>query len=149
MQANSDLTELLVALNAEGADYLIVGAYAFAFHGRPRFTNDADLFVGASPENASKVWRALLAFGAPLSELRPTDLATPDTIFIMGRPPHQIDILTSIDGVTFERAWETRVAASYEGVPVSYIGKAELITNKKAVGRLQDLADVEYLEHGT
>lgn len=146
MQQNTDLIELLRALNAERADYLIVGAYAFAFHGRARATADVDLFVGSSPDNAARVWRALVAFGAPLDDLRLEDLRTPGVFYIMGRPPNQIDLITSIDGVTFERAWVTRVASTYWGVPVNYIGRSELIANKKAVGRPQDLADVAYLE---
>jgi hypothetical protein len=146
MQPNSDLIDLLAALNAEGAEYLIVGAYAFAFHGRPRATSDVDVFVGFDPKNVEKVWRALVAFGAPLSELKIEDLRSPGTFFVMGRPPNQIDIITSIDGVIFENAWKARVASTYGGVPVNYLGKAELIANKKAAGRPQDLADVAYLE---
>lgn len=146
MQPNPDLIDLLAALNAERAEYLIVGAYAFAFHGRPRATSDVDVFVGVDPHNGEKVWRALVAFGAPLSELRIEDLSSPGTFFVMGRPPNQIDIITSIDGVSFEQAWKARVASTYGGVPVNYLGKAELIANKKAAGRPQDLADVAYLE---
>ncbi len=146
MQANNDLTELLALLNAEGAEYVIVGAYALALHGRARATKDVDIFIRSTAENAQRVWRALVAFGAPLSNLKVGDLASQNTFFIMGRPPNQIDIVTSIDAVSFEQAWATRVATRYGGVPVSFIGKAELIANKKATGRLQDLADVESLE---
>jgi hypothetical protein len=148
MQPNTDLTELLVALNEEDARYLIIGGYAFAFHGRPRATKDVDIFVGDDAENAKRVWRALVAFGAPLSELTQRDLSTPDVVFSMGLPPNQIDILTSIDGISFAQAWEARVAAAYGDVAVWYIAKPDLITNKKSVARLQDLADVEYLEKG-
>ncbi len=146
MQPNIDLIDLLGALNAEDAEYLIVGAYALAFHGRSRATKDVDLFVGSNPENARKVWNALAAFGAPMADLRLGDLESPGTFYIMGRPPNQIDIITAIDGVTFERAWATRVASTYGGVPVCYIGKQELIANKKAAARPQDLADLAYLE---
>jgi hypothetical protein len=146
MHHNNDLTDLLHALNAEGAEYLIVGAYAFAFHGRARATKDVDIFVGSDPANAQKVWNALRAFGAPLEDLRLTDLASPGTFFIMGRPPNQIDIITSIDGVTFEQAWEARVRSTYGDIAVCYIGKAEFIANKLAVARPQDIADVAYLE---
>jgi len=146
MQQNIDLIELLAALNAEGVRYLIVGAYALGFHGRPRATKDADIFVAADPENAKKLWKTLVNFGAPLEELRPIDLSSPGTIFIMGRPPNQIDILTEIDGVTFHEAWASRAASTFCGVPVNYIGRAELVRNKKTVGRPQDLADVAYLE---
>ncbi len=146
MQRNSDLIELLDALNAQGAEYIIIGAYALAFHARPRATGDVDIFVGFDPQNAKRVWNALVAFGAALDDLRPTDLASPGTFYVMGRPPNQIDIITSIDGLTFEQGWKTRVVSAYGGVPVSYIGKQELILNKKASGRPQDLADVASLE---
>jgi hypothetical protein len=146
MHQNIDLIELLVALNEEGAEYFIVGAYAFAFHGRPRATKDIDLLVRPTNENAARVWRALSTFGAPLSGLTPSDLASPGTIFSMGRDPNRIDIITSIDGVTFEDGWESRVRSTYEGVPVAYMGRSDLIANKKVVGLPQDLADVAYLE---
>lgn len=146
MDVNSDLIDLLRALNAEGADYLIVGGYAFALHGRVRATKDADIFVGTDAGNAAKVWRALASFGAPLSELRVADLMEPGVFFIMGRPPNQIDIITTIDGVPFETAWKNRVEATYGGVPVTYIGRDDLIANKEAAGRPQDLLDVAYLQ---
>jgi len=146
MQPNTDLIDLLVAFNAAAAEYLLVGAYAFAFHARPRATKDVDIFVGSDRENAKKIWQALAEFGAPLADLSVEDLSTPGTFYIMGRPPNQIDVITAIDGVTFERAWKTRVPSTYFGVPVCYIGKAELIANKKAAARPQDLADVAYLE---
>lgn len=146
MQQNIDLIDLLRELNAEGAEYLIVGAYAFAFHGRPRATKDADIFVGHDPKNAERVWKALAAFGAPMMGLEARDLATPGTFFIMGRPPNQIDIITEIDGVSFDEAWKTRVASTIGGVPVDVIGRAEFVMNKKAAARPQDLADVAYLE---
>lgn len=146
MQQNSDLIDLLGALNAAGAEYLIVGAYAFAFHGRPRATKDVDIFVGSNRDNARKVWDALASFGAPLAALRPEDLASAGTFFIMGRPPNQIDIITSIDGVTFEQAWASRISSTYGGIATYYIGRSDLIANKKAVARPQDLADVAYLE---
>lgn len=146
MQPNTDLIDLLVALNAAGAEYLLVGAYAFAFHARPRATKDVDIFVGTDPENARKVWRALTDFGAPLAELSQNDLSTPGTFYIMSRPPNQIDVITTIDGVTFARAWGARVSSTYFGVPVAYIGRDDLIANKRAAARPQDLADVAYLE---
>ena len=93
-----------------------------------------------------RTWKALVAFGAPLVELHPEDLTTPGTFYIMGRPPNQIDIITSIDGVTFEQAWARRVPSTYGGGAIHYIGKTELIENKKAAGRPQDLADLAYLE---
>lgn len=129
MDLNSDLTDLLHALNDEGAEYLIVGGYAFAVHAKIRATKDVDLFIGVDPDNAKRVWRALNAFGAPLERLSCEDLAQPETFFIMGRPPNQIDIITTIDGVPFDRAWRNRFEATYGGVPVHYISKADLIAN--------------------
>lgn len=148
MHQNIDLIDLLRALNDAGAKYLIVGAYAFAFHGRPRATKDVDVFVGSDPLNAAKVWNALVAFGAPLEELRVEDLAEPGTFYIMGRPPNQIDVITAIDGISFEQAWAGRAESTYRNLPVYYLGRAELIANKKAAARPQDLADVAYLESG-
>jgi hypothetical protein len=145
---NTDLIDLFVALNEAGAKYLIVGGYAFAIHGRVRATNDIDIYVGTDPHNAAAVWRALEAFGAPLDDLTIDDLRTPDTYFLMGRPPNQIDVLTSIDGVNFDHAWSNRFPSAYGGVDVQYIGRAELVANKKACGRPHDLADLAYLlEH--
>jgi hypothetical protein len=146
MERNTDLTDLLRALNAERAEYLIVGGYAFAFHGRIRATKDADIFVGTDPDNARRVWNALQAFGAPLDELRVEDLTQPQTFFIMGRPPNQIDIITTIDGVSFKQAWKNRVPATYAGVETQYIGRNDLVANKTAAGRPQDLVDVAYLK---
>ena len=145
MQLNSDLIDLLRALNAERAEYLIVGGYAFAVHGRLRATKDVDVFVGTDPANAVKVWRALAVLGAPLDELTQEDLTKADTFFLMGRPPNQIDIMTTIDGVTFDRAWSNRIVATYGDVPVAYISRDDLIANKVAADRPQDRADVAYL----
>jgi len=147
MDLNSDLIDLLRALNAERAKYLIVGGYAFAVHGKLRATKDADIFIGTNPENAQRVWKALSSFGAPLEELQVQALTVPKTFFIMGRAPNQIDIITTIDGVTFESAWKNRFATTYGGVEVNYIGKADLIANKESAGRPQDRVDVEYLRN--
>jgi hypothetical protein len=145
MEGNIDLIDLLHALNAEGAKYLLVGGYALAFHGKIRATKDVDVFVGTDSENAARVWSALRSFGAPLDELRTEDLMQPNTFFIMGRAPNQIDIITTIDGVEFDEAWQHRVASSYGPESVFYISREDLIRNKAAAGRPQDLVDVAYL----
>jgi predicted nucleotidyltransferase len=151
MEPNSDLIDLLRALNDAGAEYLIVGGYAFAVHGRVRATKDADIFVGTDPDNAAKVLLALQTFGAPVEDVTVSDLTVPETFFIMGRAPNQIDIITTIDGVTFDRAWRNRFESTYGGIRVWYIGRDDLIANKEAAGRPQDLLDVAYLrgESGT
>lgn len=145
MEPNSDLIDLLRALNDAGANYLIVGGYAFAVHGKVRATKDVDIFVGTDPANGARVWQALRAFGAPLDDLRIGDLSQPDTFFIMGRPPNQIDVITTIDGISFKEAWPNRVVMTYGGVPVNYIAREDLIRNKEAADRPQDRVDVAYL----
>lgn len=143
---NRDFAEMLAALSAAGADYLLVGAHALAAHGVVRATGDLDVWIRPTPENASKVWRALVAFGAPLQQLSEQDLATPDVVFQIGVVPYRIDLLTSIDGVPFEEAWQRRIRVHVEGQEIPLIGREDLLRNKRATGRLRDLADAEELE---
>ncbi len=143
---NPDFRDILSAFVDEGVEFLLVGAYALAVHGHPRATGDLDLWVRPSPENARRVWRALERFGAPLSQLALEDLQKPDLIFQIGVAPRRIDILTSIEGVTFEEAWPARVEVEIEGLRIPVLGREHLIQNKKASGRPQDLADVAWLE---
>lgn len=146
MPANPDFRDLFSALNAAGARYLLVGGYAVAFHAEPRFTKDLDLWIEASAENAQRTYEALRAFGAPVAELSPDDLAEPDRILQIGVPPNRVDIVTSIDGVEFEAGWLNRVETEYGGESIHVIGRAELIENKRACGRPQDLLDLKLLE---
>lgn len=141
-----DFKELLAEFNAARVEYLIVGAHALAAHGHVRATKDLDVWVRPDPQNAKKVLQALRAFGAPLEDLTESDLGAPGLIFQIGIPPVRIDILTSIDGVNFEEAWPARVSVNVADVAVTVLSKRHLIANKKAAGRLQDLADVEKLE---
>ncbi len=144
---NEDFLELLGALNDAEARFLVVGAYAVGIHGRPRATKDLDVWVEASPANSARVLAALRRFGAPLGDLTEGDFATPGTGFKMGAPPRRIDILTKISGVSFEDAWPRRVEAGFgPDVRCGVIGIDDLIANKKAAGRPQDLADVDALE---
>lgn len=145
MTVNPDFRDLFAALNATGADFLVVGGYALAVHGHPRFTKDLDVWVRADPENAPKVWDALAAFGAPMGELSLHDLTAPGIVFQMGLPPNRIDVLTGIDGVDFHAAWEHRIESVYGDQPVRVIGLEELIENKLATGRPQDALDVKVL----
>lgn len=145
---NPDFSEMLSALSDAGAEYLLVGAHAMAAHGLPRATGDMDLWVRPSPENAERVWRALAEFGAPLDQLSQEDLTEPEVVFQLGVVPSRIDILTSVTGVDFEDAWPRREVIDLDGVQVGVIAREDLIRNKKAVGRLRDLADIEELERG-
>jgi hypothetical protein len=145
MRDNPDFKDLLAALNAAGAEYLLVGGHAVAFHAMPRFTKDLDLWVRATRDNAERVMRALIEFGAPLTGVTAGDFVVPDTIFMMGLPPNRIDILTSIDGVDFEEAWRDRVATTFAGETTAVIGRAHLLANKLASGRPQDLVDADVI----
>ena len=142
---NPDYRDMLLQLNEEKAEYLIVGAYALAAHGLPRATGDIDLWIRPVAENAEKVWKAIIKFGAPLINLTKEDLATPGIIFQIGVIPRRIDIITSIDGVTFDEAWTERKQLEIEGLTVSVIGRNHLLINKQSTGRKKDLADVLWL----
>lgn len=141
-----DFKDLLSALNAHGVDYLVVGAHALAAHGRVRATGDLDVWVRPETQNAERVLKALIAFGAPLQHLSVSDLVQPGVIFQIGVAPLRIDILTSIDAVQFEEAWRERLTATLGGEKIPVLSARHLIVNKRAVGRAQDLADVEWLE---
>jgi len=143
---HSDFSDLLSAFNAFGVEYLVVGAHALAAHGRIRATKDMDVFVRPSVANAERVLQALADFGAPLHDLSVADLAVPGLIFQIGVPPIRIDVITVIDGVSFDEAWSDRATASLGGVAVAVLSRHHLIQNKKIAGRKQDLADVEWLE---
>jgi hypothetical protein len=143
---NADFLDLLTALSAAEARFLVVGAYAVGVHGRPRATKDLDVWIEASPANARRVLNALRDFGAPLGDLTQGDLETPGTGFKMGEPPSRIDILTQIEGVRFEDAWPRRLETSFGPVHCAVIGRDDLLANKRAAGRPQDLADVDALE---
>lgn len=144
---NEDFLELLSSLLDAEARFLVIGAYAVGVHGRPRATKDLDVWVEASEENATRVVHALRLFGAPLGDLVTSDLEHVGTGFKMGIPPRRIDILTQIEGLTFAEAWPNRIEAEFgDGVRCPVIGLADIITNKRAAGRPQDLADVAVLE---
>jgi hypothetical protein len=141
-----DFKDLLSTFNAHGVEYLVVGAHALAAHGHVRATKDLDVWVRPAPANAVRVLRALASFGAPLQGLTEQDLERPGLVFQIGVPPLRVDVLTSIDGVEFEPAWRDRIRTAFAGVPGDVISAHHLVANKKACGRLQDLADVEQLE---
>lgn len=145
MSVNPDFRDLFAALNTAQAEFLIVGGYALAVHGVPRFTKDLDVWVHASPENAPKIWKALEQFGAPFLDLTLQDLSAPGIVFQMGLPPNRIDILTGIDGVEFKEAWQHRFPSAYGDQPVMVIGRNDLIRNKEATGRPQDCLDAQTL----
>ena len=145
MATNPDFKDLFAALSGQSAEFIVVGAHAVMLHTEPRYTKDLDVWVRPSPENAVRVRRALEAFGAPLADLTDADLATPGVVFQIGVAPNRIDIITKIDGVEFEGAWQRRLPSTYAGVPISMLSLDDLITNKRASGRPQDLLDLDKL----
>jgi len=144
---NEDFRDLLVLFVDAGVEFVVVGAYALAFHGAPRASGDIDVFVKPSAGNARRVFQALGRFGAPLASagVSETDLAQPGAIYQIGLPPRRIDVMTEISGVTFDEAWTSRVTAEVEGRTVGFIGREALLKNKEATGRLKDRADAERL----
>ncbi|MES1172659.1 MAG: nucleotidyl transferase AbiEii/AbiGii toxin family protein [Bacteroidota bacterium] len=146
---NEDFRDILVLLADANVEFVVVGAYALALHGAPRFSGDIDIFVRAEPRNADRVLTALVRFGAPLASagISATDFARAGTVYQIGLPPRRIDILTEISGVTFDEAWASRELTSVENRPVPFIGRAAFLKNKEAAGRPKDLADVARLKN--
>lgn len=139
-----DLKELLRAFNDHGVKYLIVGGYAFGVHAEPRATN-VDIFIRPDEENSKAVFRALAQYGAPLEGLTPPDFMDGPT-FQIGQPPTRIDILQHIDGVSFDEAWENRIEGVVDDqIRAIVISRDDLIRNKLATGREQDILDAKML----
>lgn len=145
---NSDFRDLLFEFNAAEVRYLVVGGYAFFFHATPRYTKDLDVWVETTPANAVRVMSALRSFGAPLEGLSEADFARPGITFQMGLPPNRIDVITELAGVEFSAAWDRRAESKYGDQVMWILSKADLIANKKLVGRPRDLEDVRELEGG-
>jgi len=146
LASNPDFRDLLSAFSGEGVEFLIVGAHAVMFYSEPRYTKDLDILVKPSPENARRVWNALIAFGAPLTDVVVDDFANPGVVYQIGVEPNRIDILTSIAGLDFDAAFRNKTQSAYEGVPIYLPSKEDLIAAKRASGRKQDLLDVERME---
>jgi hypothetical protein len=145
---NPDFRDILSEFSAAGVEYLVVGAFALSTHGLARATGDIDLWVRCSEENAGRVMAALARFGAPLSEVSTADFVTPGIVFQIGIAPRRIDVLTEIDGVEFDDAWQERVTQEIDGLAVPVISRHHLLQNKRATGRAKDAADAAWLEEG-
>lgn len=142
---NQDFKEFIQFLNDNQVRYLVVGGYAVALHGHPRYTKDIDIWVEISSENATNLLRALQAFGFESLGLTVEDFLTPDRIIQLGYPPNRIDLLTTIDGVDFAACYPSKLEIVIDNVVINFIDLENLRKNKKASGRLQDLADLENL----
>jgi len=145
MPLSKDLREFVESLNSNGVEYLIVGAFAVAWYGHPRFTADIDFFVRPEPQNALAILSALKDFGFGGLGISAADLTKPDQIVQFGVKPNRIDMITSISGVEFEEAWSHRTPGEIDGIPVQFIGRDELIRNKESTGRPKDLGDAHEL----
>ena len=143
--AERDFEELLELFNRHRVRYCIVGAYAVAFHARPRYTKDMDILVEPSVENGQHIVTALREFGFGELKLTPEDFVQPGRFVQLGYEPVRVDLLTSIEGFTFEQVWKHRALGRYGKVRTSFIGQHELIRNKELSARLQDQADVEMI----
>ena len=138
--------EFIASLNSNKVRFLVIGAYALAFHGHPRYTKDLDIWISADPENVVKVLNALNDFGFGGMGISAEDLTSTGTVIQLGYPPNRIDILNSPDGVNFDECYANKIEIELDGVAVPIIDIDNLRSNKLASGRLQDLADVEALE---
>jgi predicted nucleotidyltransferase len=141
---NRDFKEFAELLNAKGVEYLVVGGYALAAHGHPRYTGDIDFWVRPAPDNVARLLGALKDFGFGSLGLGSADFGG-DTVVQLGQPPRRIDLLTSIDGVAFEACFTRREQVELGGVRLNIIGLEDFKANKQATGRLKDLADLESL----
>jgi hypothetical protein len=143
---NPDYKEMLSLLLEESVEFVLVGAYALAVHGFPRATGDIDLLVRPSAENAEKVYRCLARFGAPMEGIRSGDFSEPGLVFQIGVAPRRIDILTAIDGLSFQEAAKDAIIVRIEDLDIPVLSKANLIKNKESTGRMKDAVDAETLK---
>jgi len=145
MEMQEDFKELLALFGKNKVEYIVVGAFALAYHGVPRYTGDLDILINAVPDNAENIIQALKAFGFGSLNLNPSDFTKRDQVVQLGYPPVRIDIITSITGVPWEEADAGKSVHVIGDLEICFLGRKELIRNKKATGRKKDLADLEAL----
>ncbi|MCC6465981.1 MAG: hypothetical protein IT463_11635 [Planctomycetes bacterium] len=145
MRIQNDFREFLRLLKAHNVEFVILGGYAVAFHGYVRNTQDLDILFHPNAHGVQGVLAALREFGFPAGSVTAEELAQPGNVIRMGIPPVRIELMNSVSGVTFDEVWSGRIAGDYGDIPVAYIGRTELLRNKRAAGRPKDLADVEEL----
>ncbi len=148
MDLAPDFDEFIASLIAHGVEFVVVGAYALAFHGAPRFTGDLDILIRPTAGNAALLLAALDEFGFPVSELKPETIVDPRRMLQMGVPPVQIHVMTAISGVEWNEAWSDRVEGPLGSHRVHFLGRGSFLRNKRAAGRPKDLADIDALEPG-
>jgi hypothetical protein len=133
-------------LNDHQVKYLIVDGYAVGFHSRPKFTQDLDVWIEPNEENADRVLKVLRDFGFGELEITVKDLTSPDRVIQLGSVPLRIDVVTSVSGLNFSKAFEAKVEGKYLGVSANFISVKDIIKNKKASGRKKDLEDIEWIK---
>ena len=143
---NQDFREFIRSLNDNGVRYLVIGGYAVALHGYPRYTKDIDIWIEMRADNAERMVAALEQFGFGSLGLQAADFLVPDQIVQLGYPPNRIDLITTPPGVEFDASYASRVEVMVDGEAVCFIDLENLRKSKRASGRLQDLADLENLE---
>jgi len=143
---NKDFKQFIRSLNDNQVRYLVIGGYAVALHGHPRYTKDLDIWIERSQQNAERIVTALEQFGFGSLGLKVDDFLVPDQIIQLGNPPNRIDLLVTVSGVDFSDCFETRIQVDIDGVNVNFIDLDNLKRNKQASGRIQDLADLENLK---
>jgi hypothetical protein len=146
MEIQKDFKELLELFNAHKVEYVIVGGYALAFHGAPRFTGDIDILVRPDDGNAKRIIAALDEFGFASLDISEKDFTKSDNVIQLGVPPIRVDIMTSLTAVTWDKVQAGKVSGNYDRTYVFFIGRDDFIANKKALGRRKDIADIEALE---
>jgi len=146
MRIENDFKEFIALLNKHSVRYLIVGGYAFSFHAEPRFTKDIDFFIDGTEDNADRLLKVLSEFGFESLGLTKEEFINPGDVIQLGVDPVRIDLMTSATGIDFVSCWENRVTGNYGDIPAYFISKADLIHNKAAIGRKQDLSDIEKLQ---
>lgn len=146
MRVENDFKKFIGLLNEHKVRYLIIGGFAYSFYAEPRFTKDIDFYIDTSSVNANKLLKVLEKFGFKDVDLTKDDFQQPEQIIQLGNAPLRIDIVTSIDGVNFKEAWNNRASGRYGNLNANFISKSDLIKNKKATGRAQDIADLEKLK---
>lgn len=143
---NPDFREMLSCLKDEDVEFIVIGAYALAAHGLLRATGDIDIWVRNSSDNARRIIRALVKFGAPLSNISEQDFTSPDVVVQLGVEPSRIDLITGIDAIEFDDAWENKLSITIDELEIYILSKADLLKNKLATGRAKDQGDIAWLK---
>lgn len=148
MDLAPDFEEFCALLNDHHVEFVVVGAYALAFHGAPRYTGDLDILVRPTDENGGRLLTVIAAFGFPTAAITPQDIVDGHKVIQLGEIPVQLHVMSAIDGVTFDEVWRGRETGRMGQQDVAFIGETEFLKNKRAAGRPKDLADIEALRPG-